>query len=131
MRTKNNIKANSNSRGQGKLDYSETNRMVSTLKRKAAVIFSEEEALDRPIKSKPKKKKLGRQWSYMLNQDPTIRLLNSYVFNGHKYQAGSKIVWDWMNVKGYNNQDNFYTSREGWQYRVIKFIAENSNVYFL
>jgi len=125
MRTKNHIKAKSDSRGQGKLGYTESSKLVSTLKRKVAARLSEDEANEVGMKNKKRKQKPGTEWYFLRKSDRTAQLIKSVEHNGHTLQVGDKITWD--GNYGFNtNGEGHYTSREGWQYNIIKFIAKTA-----
>lgn len=126
MRSKNSIKAKSSKRGEGKLGYTESNRLFSTQRRLSAVRFDEDETNGTARIQKKKKKKIsyGYRWRSILNEDRSARLLKSFEHNGHIFRPGSKVVWDWF------SENACFTSREGWKYFVIKFIYSTTRGTF-
>jgi hypothetical protein len=126
MKMKNTIKAKG-SLGQGKLGWTESSKLVSTLRRKAEARFSEEEAQEVPMKKKKKKRNLGWAWRNITDKDPGAQLIKSFEYNGFLFREGDKIIWDSAHLSIKDIGTNCYVTKEGWLYNVIKFIANTKD----
>lgn len=109
-----------------KLDWAESGRMASTVRRIQSQTNNLEEFMGKVKVTKKRKKK--RIWSrFNFN---VARVIGSYTHNGHTFKGDSKVVWDWN--KG-DTDKSIRKTTQGWKYRTIKHIAEDArgNVFFV
>lgn len=126
MKTKNTIKAND--KGTTKFGYSESSRMVSTLKRKDAARFNEEEFEGAIVKS-TKKKKRDHVLARFIRSDKSAKSLKSYTFKNYTFKKGCKVTFDGLFLK--KDEDYCSMSREGWLYNNIKLIVQTKQSIFI